>query len=449
MRPSTYRSYLLVVLMIIFTFNFSDRFALGLVLDNLKSDLGLSDTQLGLLSGIAFALFYSVMGIPIARWADRGNRVTIIALTAALWSVMVASCGLAMSYAQLMLLRIGVGVGEAGCIPPAQSLIADYYNRAERSRATAFYLQGSNVSMLIAYFAAGWVNEYYGWRMVFVLIGLPGAALAILAWLTLKEPRNVQRPMASESALAGSTVRPPVIPMQPTLKEVCVTLWANATFRHLLYGFAVWYFFAYGIMQWQPAFFVRSFGMKTGKLGTWFAIVYGLAGGLGLYWGGVWASRYAPDNERLQLRMLAIVNAGFNSVIWGFIYFSHSAYIALGWMALSTVGGSAISGPLFAIIQTLVPARMRAMAIATVSMFANLIGMGLGPLAVGALSDALRPTMGQESLRYALLAFTPGYLWVSWHLWQASKTVSRDIAALPPNPEETFDAAIAPQGATV
>jgi MFS transporter, Spinster family, sphingosine-1-phosphate transporter len=427
MRPRSYKSYLLAVLMVIFTFNFADRFALGLVLDNIKADLSLSDSQLGFLSGIAFALFYSVMGIPIARWADRGNRVTIIAVTACVWSVMVATCGLASNFLQLMLIRIGVGVGEAGCIPPAQSLIADYFDRAERPRANAIYLQGSNLSMLLAYFVAGWVNEFYGWRVMFICIGLPGLALAAVAWFTIREPRVSTDPILAGSVIAGQPR------IEPSLKDVYLTLWGNATFRHLLYAFAAWYFFAYGIMQWQPAFFMRSFGLQTGELGTWFAVVYGVGGILGMHWGGVWASRYAARNERLQLKALAVINVAFNAVLWAFIYFSHNYYVSFFWMAVSTIGGSAISAPLFAMIQTLVPQRMRAMAIASISMVANLVGMGLGPLAVGVVSDSLHPMFGQESLRYALLAFTPGYIWVSWHLWKASQTVTRDISAVPPD----------------
>jgi predicted MFS family arabinose efflux permease len=195
----------------------------------------------------------------------------------------------------------------------------------------------------------------------------------------------------------------------------------------MLCGFSVWYFFGYGIMQWQPAFFVRSFGLQTGELGTWFALVYGVCGLVGTHWGGEWASRYAPNNERLQLRAMAIANVGFNSVIWALIYFSHNYYMAFMWMGLSTLGSTAINGPLFAAFQTLIPSHMRATSIALVYMFANLIGIGLGPLAVGLLSDALHPLVGAESLRYALLALCPGYIWASWHFWRASEAVTDDL----------------------
>jgi MFS family permease len=431
MRASSYKTYVLTVLLAIYAFNYVDRFALGLVLNDIKLDLRLTDTELGFLSGIAFALFYSVMGIPIARWADRGNRVTIISLTAALWSVMVALSGMATSFAQLLLIRIGVGVGEAGCVPPAHSLIADYFTRAQRPRASAIYQQGINVALIVAYFVAGWLNQFYGWRMMFIVLALPGFILAAVAQFTMKEPRRTKAPVGvtGDSGAVFPSHPKTAAPLNPSMKTVLLTLWANATFRHLLYAFSTWFFFGYGIQQWQPAFFVRSFGLQTGELGTWFAVVYGVCGFVGTYWGGVWASRYAPNNERLQLRVVAIVNIAFNGVIWSLIYFSHNYYVAFALMGLSALGGTMIYGPLFSTVQTLVPAHMRAMSIALVLMFANLIGLGLGPLTVGMISDALQPLFGQESLRYALLAVCPGSLWVSWHLWCASRTVQRDLEA--------------------
>jgi len=421
--------------MTVLAFNYVDRLALGLVLQGIKTDLHLTDTELGVLSGIAFALFYSVMGLPIARWADRGNRVTIIALTTAVWSVMVALCGVAMSFVQLMAIRIGVGVGEAGCLPPANSLIAEYFSRAERPRATAIYLQGTNVSLILAYFVAGWLSQFYGWRVMFMLISLPGFALAVVVVLTIREPRRAKSRIDKEDKCPSADPLTDNIPspVQSNLKDTLVILWANVTFRHLLYALSVFYFFAYGILQWQPAFFVRSFGLETGELGTWFASIYGVGGILGTYWGGALACRYAPNNERAQLRAMAVVNAVFNGAVWSLIYFTQNQYLAFALMGLSTMGGAAINGPLYATIQTLVPAHMRAVSIALILLFANLIGMGLGPLAVGVLSDVLHPLFRQESLRYALLALCPGYLWTSWHLWQASKSVIRDLEIVKDN----------------
>jgi MFS family permease len=417
------RSYLLGLLLTILAFNSVDRLALGLVLQSIKADLSLSDTQLGLLTGIAFALFYSVMGIPIARWADRGNRVTIIAITTALWSVAVALCGAAGSFLQLLLIRVGVAVGEAGCIPPAYSLIADNFTRAERPRAVARYMLGGPLSVVIGYFVAGWLNEFYGWRLTFALLGLPGLVLAPLAWFTLKEPRIGKPPSAPVTRTAAQALT------QPTLGQACVALWANRTFRDLLFCFAVSSFFGAGIGQWLPAFFIRSYQLHTGDLGTWFAVIWGLGGVVGVSLGGEWASRHARNNERLQLKAAALMMCGVG-VLSALTYLSPDHYLAFGLIGLATVGGSTVSGPLLATIQTLVPERMRAISIAILYLFANLIGMGLGPLAAGVLSDVLRPFVGEESLRYALLVLCLGYFWAAWHSWRGGNTVTRDLQAV-------------------
>jgi MFS family permease len=431
MKPSLYKNYLLGILLVIQAFNSVDGLTLGLVLQDIKIDLHLSDTQLGFLSGIAFALFYALMGIPIARWADRGNRVTIIALTTGLWSIAVAMCGLAASFVQLLLIRVAVAVGEAGCIPPAQSLIADYFNRAERPRAIGIYMLGSSLSAVIGYTVAGWLNQFYGWRATFILVGLPGLALAVLARATLREPRLAKKRAEAADALPISPFGQPESsvppPSQSSLKEVCLTLWASVTFRHLLVCISIFYFFSCGIQQWQPAFFIRSYGLKTGEMGNWFAVVYGMANLLGTYAGGALASRYAANNERLQLKLLGVTGCMFG-VTSLCVYLAPNYHVAFGMLGLATLVGGIGNGPLFATIQSLVPPRMRATSVAIIYLFANLIGVGFGPLAAGMLSDALHPLLGEESLRYALLALCPGYAWAGWHLWRASKTVTCDLA---------------------
>jgi MFS transporter, Spinster family, sphingosine-1-phosphate transporter len=411
-----YPRYLLIVLLFVLAFNYVDRQVLAVVLQSIKVDFQLSDTQLGLLTGLAFAIFYSVMGLPIARWADRGNRVTIISATTLLWSGAVALCGAAASFVQLVSIRVAVAVGEAGCIPPAHSLIADHFSREERPRAVAVYMLGAPLSLLIGYFLAGWLNEIYGWRMTFVIVGLPGLALAALVWFTLKEPRRLRQVLPTASRTAP----------EPRIRDVWRALWANRTFRHLLLYFSVGSFFNYGITQWQPAFFIRSHGLQTGELGTWLALTHGLCGLVGTWWGGELAARYAARNERLQLATMAVAYCCFG-ILSGFIYVFADHRSAFAVLAVASVGSAALNGPLFAAIQTVVPQRMRAVSIAVIYLFANLIGIGLGPLAVGALSDLLVPVAAGESLRFALLAFCPGYLWGAWHLWHASRQVAIDV----------------------
>jgi MFS family permease len=326
----------------------------------------------------------------------------------------------------LLLIRIGVAVGEAGCLPPAHSLIADYFTRAERPRAAAIYMLGSSLGVALGYFVAGWLNEFYGWRATFLNLGWPGLVLALLTWYTLKEPR---RSTQKAERPADARVHPSAHrPTEPSLREVYRTLWTSSTFRHLLFCFSVISFFGYGIGQWQAAFFIRSFGLKTGELGTWFALIYGVGGLAGTYLGGESAARYAANNERLQLRTMAVAFGVFGLVSC-LIYISSNRYWAFGTMALAVIGISGVIGPLFATIQSLVPDRMRALSIATIYLFANLIGMGLGPLATGALSDLIRPWAGEESLRYSLLALCPGYWWGAWHLWRSATTVTQELQA--------------------
>lgn len=427
MRKLAQKHYLLAVLLVIFAFNSVDGQTLGLVLQEIKADLHLTDTQLGVLSGIAFALFYSVMGLPIARWADSGNRVMIISVTTALWSVAVALCGIAGNFVQLLTIRIAVAVGEAGCFPPAQSLIADHFARAERPRATAIYMLGSPLSVVIGYFLAGWLNQFYGWRVTFIVLGLPGLALAVLAWLTLREPRleEIQKQSHAEAANTSQACTSG----QVKLSDVCTTLWKKATFRHLLLSSSVGYFFGTGIAQWLPAFVIRSYGLNTGELGTWFAVIYGISATVGTYCGGAWASSRAANNERLQLETMSKMYL-IIGLVSSLTYLSPNLALVFAFIGLTALGMTTTSGPMFATIQTLVPINMRATAIAIIFLLSNLIGAGLGPLAVGALSDALRPLAGEDSLRYALLAMCPGYLWCGWHLWRASRTVEADLVAM-------------------
>jgi MFS family permease len=412
-RAELYKNYLLVVLMFVLAFSYVDRLALGIVMQSIKNDLHLSDTELGLLTGIAFAAFYSVMGIPIARWADRGNRVTIIALAAVLWSVMVALSGAVANIFQFTLVRIGVAIGEAGCVPPAHSLIADYFTRSERPRALGVYMLGAPVSALIGYFAAGWLNELYGWRTMFVILALPGIALSAVAWLTLKEPRLKAGPALNA-------------PPQPSMKDVFLVLWKIPTFRRVLFAYSAAIFFGSGLTQWLPTFFIRSHGLHTGELGTLFTLNFGLTGLVGIYGGGALASRFFPNNERLQLRILAALTLSL-LLLKPISFLVPSTFWAFALMAVCALATYVGESPLFAIFQSLVPPRMRATAIAIIYLCANFVGLGLGPLAVGALSDALHPLVGNDSLRYAMAAVCPGYLFVIWQQWRASQSVGEDL----------------------
>lgn len=414
-----YRTYLVCLLAAILALNGLDGTALGLVLPNIKIALHLTDTELGVLTGIAFSLFYSTAGIPLGRWADRGDRVAIIVLTTSLWGVMVMLVGAARSFVELLILRAAVAVGEAGCVPAAYSLIGDYFPREERPRAVASYLAGTYLSLILGYLGAGWLSAHYGWRTMFVCIGAPSVLVAAVAGWTLAEPRRLQRQSFPDLVRRAESV---------PLLQAARKLWRIRTFRYLLAALCVNFFFGSGQLVWQPSFFARSYGMKAEQLGLYFALIYGAGGLLGTYCGGHWASRYAPNNERLQLRAIALFNAGLG-VLSAFIYLVKDPAVSMSLLGLGIIGSAIGNGPVFATIQTVVPERMRAISISLIYLFANLLGTGLGPLLVGGLSDALHAYFGAESLRYALLAMCPGYLVGGAVLWAAARMVLADAGA--------------------
>lgn len=415
------RGYLLFILTLILAFNYVDRFAMGILLEDIKADLSLTDTELGVLTGIAFALFYSVMGLPIARWADGGDRVRILTLTTTLWSAAVALCAAAAGFVQLLLARIGVAVGEAGCYGPALSLISDHYDRSERPRAVARFMLGIPLAMVIGYFAGGWINELFGWRMAFIAIGLPGLALAGLAWWTLQDPRSL--PAENQPSKLNVQEQSVQEYLPASARGVLMALFRNGAYRHLLACFSIWGFFGYGVQQWQPAFFMRSYSIESGVLGTWLVLTVGLSGLAGTWFGGDIISKLAGEDEPRQLKIVALLYAA-GAVTGSAVYLVPTVEGAMLALTVTTLLFAAGNGPLFAASQTLVAPRMRATSIAVMYFFCNLIGLGLGPLCVGALSDALSRNLGDESLRYALLVFSPGYLWCAWHLWRAAQQAS-------------------------
>jgi len=417
-----YRNYLVALLSLVFAFNGVDRSALGLLLQDIKLSLHLTDIQLGLLNGIAFSLFYSVMGVPIGLLADRRNRVILISITTALWGLMVSLCAATTTFLQLLLVRVGVAIGESGCVPPSHSLIADHFSRGERAKATAvYYTIALLLSSLVGHLLAGWLNQLYGWRITFAILGAPGILLAVVTFFSLKEPRASRYSSQAKEILSDSD-------QPPTTAEALRFLWTNRTFRSLLLAFSLVYFFAYGIAQWQPAFFIRSYGLQTGALGTWFTLTSGLGATLGTYFGGDLVSRFARNDEGTQLAAAGIVYAAIGIISAG-TYLASSYQTSFALIAIGTISGALTFAPLFAAIQTLVPSRMRAVSVALLYFAGNLVGAGLGPLAVGILSQAFQPYVGSASLRCALIAMCPGYLLSGWYFWRASRTVAQDIAA--------------------
>jgi len=413
------RNYALVLLTIVYSFNFIDRQLLAILQESIKLDLSLSDSQLGLLTGFAFALFYVTAGLPIARWADRSNRRNIVAMAVGLWSLMTAISGLVQNYGQLLAARVGVGVGEAGGSPPSHSMISDIFPAHSRASAIAFYSTGVNIGILFGFLFGGWLNEFFGWRVAFIVVGVPGILLAIIVRMSLREPI---RGLAEQKTVSNT---------QPSFMDVVTLLWSRLSFRHIALASALNAFAGYSTSNWTASFMIRSHDMTTGELGTWLAMIMGFGGAIGVFCGGLLADRLAPSDRRWYMLLPAIT--GFICVPFMVgVYLVDSAYLAL---TISIVPGLLFNvylGNAIATTHGLVGLRMRATASAILFLILNIIGLGLGPWSVGILSDFLEPSLGKESLRYAMLYLLPAAMfWSACHFYLASRSLREDLTAAP------------------
>tara|TARA_R110002111_G_scaffold27913_3_gene59809 strand:+ start:15550 stop:16854 length:1305 start_codon:yes stop_codon:yes gene_type:complete len=413
------RNYALVLLTIVYSFNFIDRQLLAILQEPIKLELSLSDSQLGLLTGFAFALFYVIAGIPIARWADRSNRRNIISLSLGLWSLMTAVSGLTHNFIQLLAARVGVGVGEAGGSPPSHSIVSDIFPAEKRASAMSFYSTGVNIGILFGFLLGGWLNEFFGWRVAFIVVGAPGVLLALLVRFSLKEP------------IRGLTENKLISDEQPPFAEVLRLLWSRGSFRHMVFAGSLNAFVIYATVNWLASFFIRSHGMNTGELGTWLALSSGLFGAIGVFGGGFFADKLALRDRRWYVWLSAVmmlICVPFTAAI----YWLDNQYIAL---LLAFVPGTLFNVYLGTTISTthgLVGQRMRATSSAILLLVLNIIGLGLGPWSVGMLSDYLLPSLGAESLRYALLYIIPAVtFWSACHFYLAARTLRSDLDNAP------------------
>jgi predicted MFS family arabinose efflux permease len=411
--------YALGLLTLVYSFNFIDRQLLAILQEPIKAELSLSDGQLGLLTGFAFALFYVSAGIPIARWADHANRRNIVALSLAVWSGMTALSGLVQNYGQLLAARVGVGVGEAGGSPPSHSMISDIFPPQRRASALGFYSMGVNIGILFGFLLGGWLNEFFGWRVAFMVVGLPGIMLAILVRWTLAEP--IRGLSDNRQASSEST----------TFRQVLALLWTRHSFRHIAMGAALNAFASYSISNWTASFMIRSHGMSTGELGTWLALIMGFGGAVGVFSGGLIADRLASRDKRWYVWLPAV--AGLIALpFMTSVYFVEGPYTAFMCMIIPAVMSNVYLGNAIATTHSLVGLRMRAMSSAILFLILNIIGLGAGPWTIGMLSDFLAPTQGVESLRYAMLYVLPVIsFWSVCHFYLASRTLREDLAAAP------------------
>jgi MFS family permease len=410
---ASYQYYILVVLVIGYIFNTVDRSAIGIVLQPIKEELQVSDSALGLLTGLAFAVFYSVLGLPIARLADRWSRVNVLAISIAIWTASTALCGAAYNYAALFVFRCTTGIGEAGGSPPSHSLISDYFAGSRRATALAIYAMAVPVGTAVGNFVAGHANVAFGWRWTFVIVGAPGLLVALLAWLTIKEP-----PRGYSDKGKGKQDTPPFL-------EVFRYLLTRKSFVHMSIAAAAHSMMWYAGSSWNVSFFVRAHGMNTGTAGNYIAI-FALIAAVGTFAGGVLADRLSVRFADRRWYMWVPAIACLAMVPFQFFaYLAPELSIVVPTFAVMLVLASMFFGPSFAMGQSLATVRMRAMSASVLLFIQNIIGLTLGPGLVGWISDHLGNN--GTSLRYAMVIVGVSNIWAAFHYYMGSRTYREDL----------------------
>jgi predicted MFS family arabinose efflux permease len=407
---------ILAILLIVSAVAYMDRQILAILIEPIKHELGLSDTRAGLLYGFTFAAFFALLGVPIAKRTDRANRSRIIVLSLLLFSTMTVLCGGTATYWHLLAARVGVGIGEAGTSPASQSMIADLYPWHRRSGAMAIFATGPHVGILLGFAIGGLLGGFIGWRQAFVVAGGLSLAVTLLVSLSLREP--VPPVPAPISGAPAASVR-----------IVAATLWQHVSVRHVFAGGAIANIATAALTGWLASFLVRSHGFSIGAAGTLCALVVGVLGGAGVVIGGWLADRMGTRAARWRLQIPAV-----GSLIcvpcWAIVFADVGMTATI--VALM-IGASLITfhtGPTFALVQSVVPPSMRALAAALLLLVVSLIGFGFGPLLIGRLSDVLAATYGADSLRVALLTVPMLYGWAACHYYAAARALDRDLDAV-------------------
>ena len=404
---------MLFTLTAVYAVNFVDRQLVVILQEAIKVDLQLSDTQLGLLSGLAFALFYVTAGIPIARIADTHNRRNVISLALGLWSGMTVLCGYAANFFQLLLARMGVGVGEAGCSPPAHSIISDMYPPQRRATALSIYSVGINIGIMVGFILGGILNSYYGWRTAFIVVGAPGILLAIWVRATIEEP------------IRGAFDTQPNTTEQGSLLHAVQHIYQNKALWHLCIAAGLCGLVGYGLTNWIPSFYIRVHGVDTAELGVWLAIGAGVFGGLGTFLFGYLADRLGARDRRWYMWLPCLGIIVFIPIVC-FVTFTPHRQAALVGGLLLPFFTTAYLGATLAVLHSSFEPRMRATASAILFLVINVVGLGIGPPLIGFISDILEPSLHQFSLRYTFVLVLPvTSVWAAAHFLIAAKNYSQ------------------------
>jgi len=419
-KSKTYRYLVLGILTIVYVSNFVDRQVINILAEYIISDLDLSDGQFGMLSGFAFALIYVSVGIPIARWADVGNRRNIVALSVAVWSTMTALCGAAQNFTQLFLARFGVGIGEAGGSPPSHSIVSDIFPPERRATALSIYSLGVYGGILVGTVGGAYLVQWFSWRVAFVVVGLPGIILSLLVRFIIKEP---PRGLAE----ARQDVTP------PSFGGVLGLLWARKSFRHLSFACALHAFVTYGMGNFMPLFLGRVHNMPILDIGWYYGLVAGIGGLAGTLVGGWLSDRMSnkTGDKRWYIWVPFISTvAAIPFALNTFLIMGSGMAATFSWFIPVFFGGLYLA-PCIAMTHGLVGLRMRAMGSAVLFFVLNLIGLGLGPWLTGIMSDLLTLQFGDFALRYAMSVTVMVNVWCAFHYYKASKTIREDLSRAP------------------
>ena len=413
-RRGAYALYVLGFLTLVYITNFIDRIVLGILAGPIKAELHLSDSQLGLLGGTAFALFYTALGIPVGWWADRGNRVRIMTMALLCWSLFTALTGFAHSFLVLFLARLGVGVGEAGGVAPAYALIADYFRPASRARVLGFYSLGIPIGSALGYLLGGYLTTAFTWRTAFMLLGGIGVLLAPVFLLTIREPERGTYDAAPDARRA------------PPLASVWRLLSAKPAFWLLSLGAGCGSIMGYGLLFWLPSFFMRSDGMSLLAVSRLLGALLIFGGIPGIVLGSYIADRIGARDRRAYAIVPAVaflcvlpcyvIGTALPMGPAAVVFFLIPAALQLVWL-----------GPVITAVQHLVPPTMRSLASAIFLFINNLLGLGLGALLIGFASDQLASRFGSASLRYAILGGTIFYILAAALFFAAASRIRRDF----------------------
>ena len=395
----------------VYAINYVDRQILAILVEPIKAALGLSDTQVGLLFGAPFAVLYATISIPIASYADRADRAKLVTMALILFSVMSAICGFAAVYWQLLAARSAVAIFEAGTNAPSHSLISDTLPFNRRSTAMAVFSLGPHTGVMLSFLIGGWLVQYWGWRTAFISTGVLGLSFAVLTAVWLRDPSPQQYvPKRSREVLI----------------QALQSIFTSRTLRQLIAGGTVYSIAAYSLVGWLPTLLIRTGKMSPSAVGAILAILLGLIGAFGTLFGGLAADKFGQSSATWRLRVVGIVLL-LMSPFWTAGLLVSDPALMIAFMFLPCALLNFFAGPTFAMTQSLVDPAMRATAAAVMLFFFTAIGLGLGPLVTGLMSDAMRPSLGAGSLRYALLLVSPLCVWASFHYFLAARTVDEDL----------------------